>query len=169
MKGYFGIGVERLSKPENAGNLFRSAHAFGGSFIFTIGALSSKAKLYSDTSRSFENMPFYEWPTIDAAVFPEKCQLVGVELTDEAIDLPSFRHPRMCAYILGPERGSLSETVTARCDYVVKIPTAFCVNVSVAGAIVMYDRILNLGRFADRPLMPTGVPPQLPPHQFGRS
>ncbi|MDE0409622.1 MAG: RNA methyltransferase, partial [Alphaproteobacteria bacterium] len=29
MKGYFGIGVEGLSKPLNAGNLFRSAQAFG--------------------------------------------------------------------------------------------------------------------------------------------
>ena len=38
MKGYFGIGVEGLSKPLNAGNLFRSAQAFGASFLFTVGA-----------------------------------------------------------------------------------------------------------------------------------
>src|SRR3546814_2552323 len=28
MRGYFGIGVEGISKPMNVGNLFRSAHAF---------------------------------------------------------------------------------------------------------------------------------------------
>jgi hypothetical protein len=28
----------------------------------------------------------------------------------------------------------------------------FCVNVGVAGALVMYDRLLSLGRFADRPV-----------------
>ena len=36
MRGYFGIGVENLSKQMNAGSLFRTAHAFGASFVFTI-------------------------------------------------------------------------------------------------------------------------------------
>ena len=43
------------------------------------------------------------------------------------------------------EQDSLSPAVTA---HVVKIPTRFCVNVSVAAAIVMYDRMVSLGRFA---------------------
>ena len=38
MRGYFGIGIEKSSKPMNAGNLFRTAHAFGADFIFTINA-----------------------------------------------------------------------------------------------------------------------------------
>ena len=38
MRGYFGIGVEGVSKPMNLGSLLRSAHAFGASFAFTIGA-----------------------------------------------------------------------------------------------------------------------------------
>ena len=29
MKGYFGIGVEGISKAVNVGTLFRTAHAFG--------------------------------------------------------------------------------------------------------------------------------------------
>ena len=33
----------------------------------------------------------------------------------------------------------------------------FCVNVQIAGAIVMYDRLQTLGRFADRPVMPGGL------------
>ena len=36
MRGYFGIGVEGISKPMNLGNLLRSAHAFGASFFFTV-------------------------------------------------------------------------------------------------------------------------------------
>ena len=71
---------------------------------------------------------------------PQGCKLVGIELIDDAIDLPSFRHPLRAAYVLGPEQGSLSEQLLARCDYVVRIPTSFCVNVAMAGAIVMYDR-----------------------------
>ena len=37
-RGYFGIGVEGISKPMNFGNLARSAHGFGASFIFTVAA-----------------------------------------------------------------------------------------------------------------------------------
>jgi tRNA(Leu) C34 or U34 (ribose-2'-O)-methylase TrmL len=81
---------------------------------------------------------------------------VGVELLDEAIDLPSFQHPRAAAYVLGPEKGSLSPELIARCDYVVRIPTSFCVNLAMAGAIVMYDRVRALGRFPPRPLVEGG-------------
>ena len=38
------------------------------------------------------------------------------------------------------------------CDYVVKIPTRFSVNLGVAGALIMYDRLLSLGRHAPRPV-----------------
>ena len=61
-----------------------------------------------------------------------------------------FRHPLNAAYVFGPERGSLSPAMVARCDHVVRIPTRFCINLAVAGAIVMYDRMLCHGRFADR-------------------
>ena len=77
---------------------------------------------------------------------------MGIELTVDAIDLPSFYHPLRAAYVLGPERGSLSEALLARCDHVVRIPTAFCINVAMAGAIVMYDRVKTLARFPERPV-----------------
>jgi tRNA C32,U32 (ribose-2'-O)-methylase TrmJ len=70
--------------------------------------------------------------------------------------LPSFRHPLQAAYVLGPERGSLSEELLQRCDYTVKIPTSFCVNVAMAGAIVMYDRVKSLAPFAERPVSEGG-------------
>ena len=54
------------------------------------------------------------------------------------------------------ERGDLSPDMLARCDHVVKIPTKFCINVSLAGALVMYDRTLSMGTFRDRPVMPGG-------------
>jgi tRNA G18 (ribose-2'-O)-methylase SpoU len=92
---------------------------------------------------------------------PQGCKLVGVELVADAIDLPSFRHPLRAAYVLGPEQGSLSEELLSRCNYVVRIPTSFCVNVAIAGAIVMYDRVRSMGRFADRPLREGGPKPSL--------
>ena len=35
---------------------------------------------------------------------PDKCELVGVELTDDAIDIASFHHPRQAVYILGTRK-----------------------------------------------------------------
>ena len=88
---------------------------------------------------------------------PRGCQMVGIELTDDAVMLPTFRHPPQAAYILGPEKGDLSPEILARCDHVVKIPTKFCINVSLAGALVMYDRHLSMGGYAPRPIMPGGT------------
>lgn len=156
-RGYFGIGVERISKPMNLGALLRTAHAFGASFAFTVdAAFPAREVRLSDTSDSADHLPLYEAPTIEALTLPKGCVLVGVELTEDAVDLPSFRHPLSAAYILGPERGSLSPEAQARCAHLVKIPTKFCINVSLAGALVMYDRVTSLQRFAPRPLRPGG-------------
>ena len=150
MRGYFGIGVERLSKPMNAGNLFRSAQAFGAGFLFTIAGTYDQRQAQSDTSHSTHQLPFYEFDDVAGMLLPERCRLVGVELIDGAVDLPTFKHPVRAAYVLGPERGSLSPELVARCDHLIKIPTAFCINVATAGAIVMYDRAVSLGRFGQR-------------------
>lgn len=168
MRGYFGIGVEKLSKAHNAGSLFRTAHAFGASFIFTVGAVYQRRAVEQvDTSKSAAHVPLHEFESWKELRLPVGCELVGVELTDAAIELPSFRHPLSAAYILGPERGSLSPELTALCEYVVKIPTKFCVNVGLAGAIVMYDRLISIGRFAERPESPGGPAEPLPPPSFG--
>lgn len=157
MRGYFAVGAEGISKPMNLGAILRTAHAFGASFAFSVNAHHRVSDVYqSDTAKSVTHVPYYEWPDIDAMALPENCQLVGIELTDEAIDLPAFRHPLCAAYVFGRERGSLSEAMQARCRHIVKIPTKFCVNVSVACAIALYDRTLNFGGFPERPLMPGG-------------
>jgi len=155
-KGYFAIGAERMSKSLNLGNLMRSANAFGASFTFTVGATYKAIEAHADTSKSQLHLPHYNWGSLDDMALPGGCKLVGIELLEDAIDLPSFRHPMRTAYVLGPELGSLSEPLVARCDYVIKIPTRFCINVAMAGAIVMYDRVKSLARFAERPVREGG-------------
>jgi tRNA G18 (ribose-2'-O)-methylase SpoU len=169
MRGYFGIGVEGISKAMNAGNLFRSAHAFGASFAFTVDAkFDLEVDLRkSDTSDSAGQVPYYSFESVETMLLPDHCALVGIELMDDAIDLPSFRHPRAAAYVLGMERGSLSPEMVACCDHIVKIPTRFCLNLATAGAVVMYDRRISLDRFADRPITAGGPDEPLPPPVFG--
>jgi tRNA G18 (ribose-2'-O)-methylase SpoU len=153
MRGYFGIGVEDISKPHNAGNLMRSAHAFGASFFFAVKPdIDFQGLRQSDTSEAAFHMPFYEYDSAAALTLPRGCKLVGIEFLPDADQLPSFKHPIQAAYIFGPEIGNLSPGILERCDEIVKIPTKFCVNVGVAGALVMYDRMIALGSFAERPV-----------------
>ena len=166
-RGYFGVGAEGISKAMNLGNLVRSAHAFGASFVFLIDAHYTSRAAKSDTSRAEAALPVYDVPTLEDLKLPRGCRLVGVELLDRAVDLPSFYHPPACAYLFGPERGSLSPATLARCDHVVKIPTRFCINLAVAGAIVMYDRARSLGHFAPRPMHADATPDPPPPHVHG--
>ncbi|MGE0828623.1 MAG: RNA methyltransferase [Hyphomonadaceae bacterium] len=161
MRGYFGIGAEEISKPMNLGALMRTAHAFGASFFFTINAAPKLREAYNaDTSRSFDALPYYPFDSIADMRLPKGCALIGVELTDDAVELPRFKHPAAAAYVLGRERGSISPELQARCAHIVRIPTKFCVNVGVAGAILMYDRALSMGGYPARPIMPGGPPPE---------
>ena len=166
MRGYFAVGTDGISKPMNLGNLLRISHAFGASFFFTIAGRVKLADAMSDTSDAAGHVPVYQFAAAEDLRLPQGCELVGVEITDDAAELPSFRHPLRAAYVFGSERLSLSPPVLARCRHVVKIPTRFSINVGMAGAIVMYDRMLSMGRFAERPFRAGGpekeeVPPRV--------
>jgi tRNA G18 (ribose-2'-O)-methylase SpoU len=166
MRGYFAVGVDGISKPMNLGNLLRIAHAFGASFFFTVAGRVKLADAMSDTSSAAGHVPLYQFASVDDLRLPQGCEIVAVEITDDAIELPSFHHPLRAAYVFGSERMSVSPEMLARARHVVKIPTRFSINVGMAGAIVLYDRMLTLGRFAERPLRAGGpdkssaVPPR---------
>lgn len=173
MRGYFGIGIDKVSKTGNVGNLVRTAHSFGANFVFAInpkivahtGEMITKD--FTDTSKSHSQIPFFNYATAADVTMPQGCQMVGIELTDDAIDLPSFKHPLQAVYVLGGERATLSGETLARCDSVIKIPTRFSLNVATAGAIVMYDRHRVLGGYPDRPLMTGKRPDEKPKHVHG--
>lgn len=152
-RGYFGLGAEGVSKSANVGAVLRTAHAFGAAFCFTVGAgWDARAGRSADTADTPRHVPLWRFGAVEAMQLPAECVLVGVELLEEAVDLPSFRHPLNAAYVLGPERSGLSPAMRAQCRHVVRIPTRFALNLAVAGALVLYDRLLQHGRFAERPV-----------------
>ena len=168
MRGYFGVGVEGVSKPMNLGNLVRIAHAFDASFFFSIAPRLKLSDANSDTSNAEGQLPFYSFDKPEDFRLPLGCRLVGVEITDDAVELPRFRHPARAAYVFGAERFSLSPAVLKACEFVVKIPTRFSINVGMAGAIVLYDRLVNLGGYGGRPVTPGGDGADVPPvHSWG--
>lgn len=167
-RGYFGIGAEGVAKAANFGALLRTAHAFGASFCFSVGAgWDARAARAADTADTPTQVPLWRWHSPGDLALPQNCVLVGVELLPQASELPSFRHPLNAAYVLGPERAGLSPALLARCRHVVRIPARFALNLAVAGAIVLYDRLLQHGRFAERPVASGGAPPPAPASVHG--
>src|SRR3546814_4646290 len=118
MRGYFASGAEGISNPMNRGARMRSAHACGAVFVFTVeAAFNAKEAKMADTADAAKHLPLYTYSAVAELALPRGCALVGVELTEDAVELPSFYHPQAAAYVLGRERGSLSPALQDRCDY----------------------------------------------------
>ena len=140
-RGYFGVVAWHNKTAVNLGTLWRSASVFGAAFIGTIGRRYQRQS--SDTMLTPRHTPLFHWD--DEADFwrhvPDGCQPVAVEIAEGARDLTTFRHPQSAVYVLGPEDGSLPTEIMGRCSCVARIPGNFCLNLAVAGSIVLYDRI----------------------------
>ena len=144
-RGYFGIGVVNVKFEVNIGTLYRSAYVYGADFIYTVGKRYKKQ--CSDTTKAFKHIPLFHFDDIDDLVehLPYTCRLVGIELDDEAVILEKFNHPERCCYLLGAEDSGLPPKVINRCHELVKLPGKYCLNVSTAGSIVLYDRYVKGG------------------------
>lgn len=141
VRGYFGIGVVNGKVSQNVGTLLRSAYAFGAAFVFTTGTRYQRQ--CSDTSKAWRHMPLFHFPEVSdlLAYLPYDCRLVGIELDARARDLASAIHPERACYLLGAEDHGLEPDVLARCHEIFQVGgAARCLNVSVAGSIVLWDR-----------------------------
>ena len=143
MRGYFGIGVENLKSKVNLGTLWRSAYCLGASFVFVIGKRFKRQS--SDVNHTYRHIPLYEYDNKEHFLSnrPFNCMLIGIEITDKAKEIYTFSHPERAIYVLGAEDSSL--TFLDKCNYIIQIPSKFCLNVATAGSIVMYDRNLKKG------------------------
>lgn len=142
-RGYFGIGICNGKFEENAGILCRSAQIFCASFIFSIG--DRYKKVVTDTSKSFKSVPVYNYRDEKDFLMhtPYDVQLVAVEISDRSVSLSSFSHPERCIYLLGAEDSGIPKLILDNCQHIVQLPGDFSMNVSVAGSIVMYDRLVK--------------------------
>ena len=144
MNGYFGIGVYHPKYGVNIGTLWRSADIYGASFIFTIGRRYEKQA--SDTLKTWRRIPLWHFADFDDfhIHMPYNCPLVSVEIgQSHAYSLPTYVHFKRAIYLLGAEDHGLPSEVIEASHHVVEIPSARCLNVAVAGSIVMYDRFVK--------------------------
>jgi tRNA(Leu) C34 or U34 (ribose-2'-O)-methylase TrmL len=145
-RGYFGIGIANPKRSVNMGTLWRSSAAMGADFTFQIGGRFEHQS--SDTLNSWKHVPHFVYPDVDhwQAAVPHDCVPVAVELVPDALPLFGYSHPERAVYVLGAEDSGVPVDVMECCRDTVVLPGEFCLNVSVAGSIVMYDRLKKRGR-----------------------
>jgi tRNA G18 (ribose-2'-O)-methylase SpoU len=143
--GYFGIGCLNMKTSMNYGTLFRTAQVFDADFIFLIGSRFKRQA--SDTMKSWKHLPLFEYENFEDFNNhrPYDCELIGIELTETATPIKDFKHPKQACYLLGAEDNGLSKEAIQKCQKVVYLPGERSLNVSVAGSIVLYDRINKIG------------------------
>ena len=142
-RGFFGIGIYQCKTGANIGTLWRSAAIYGADFIFTIGQRYSKQA--SDTMKTYRHIPLYHYLNGDDFFnhVPYDCPVIAIELSEKAIPVTMFEHPERCIYLLGAEDYGLPSAMINRCKETVQLPGAYCLNVAVAGSIIMYDRLIK--------------------------
>ena len=139
--GFFGIGVEGLKTKDNFGTLFRTAQVMGADFLFLIGRRFKQQ--YTDSMKSWRHIPIYEYETFEDFYkhMPYKSKLVGIEIDESAVPIKTYKHPKQACYLLGAEDLGLSKEAIEKCEEIIYLPGEKSVNVSVAGSIVLFDRI----------------------------
>ena len=146
-RGYFGIGIHCPKITKNIGTLWRTAHILDADFMFIIG--KRYETMSTDTRKSWRHVPLFEYPDYETfrSSLPKGSKLVGIELDEQSVPLATYSHPQRAVYLLGAEDFGLPPEVIATCDDIVQIPGKASLNVSVAGSIVIYDRLLKRGGF----------------------
>lgn len=143
-RGFFEIGIYHNKTETNIGTLWRSAYQLGASGIFTIGRRYKQQS--SDTCKAWRHIPLRHYETLEDLLYarPYNCPIIGVETNGE--DIQSFEHPFRCIYLLGAEDHGLSQEAINSCQQLVSLPSkrSESFNVSVAGSIIMYDRLIKM-------------------------
>lgn len=142
--GFFGVGAINLKNSHNYGSLFRTANILGASFIFLIGTRFKPQT--SDTSFAHKNLPLFIYDTFEdfQKGRPYGCQLVVIEMTENATPLYKFEHPKQACYLLGAEDYGIPKEVLPHAQHVVVLEGCMSMNVAVAGSIVLHDRVSKL-------------------------
>lgn len=149
-RGFFAVGIYHPKREQNVGGLWRAAHLYGASMIFTIGRRYQHQA--SDTSSAANQVPLLHFSDVDDLIehLPHSAPLVGIELDPRATALNDFRHPERACYLLGAEDSGLPLAVMDRCHQIVQIESAlpWSNNVASAGSMVLWHRHVQRARVA---------------------
>lgn len=142
--GYAAVGLSGPKDAANVGAVLRAAGCYGVVQVNIENPRHGCLKAATNTPKSHQFIPtFATGDVLDPR--PVGCDVVAVEILDDAVPLPEFRHPARALYVFGPEDGSLASRITDRAQHVVFIPTTLCMNLAATVNVVLYDRLVKRG------------------------
>ncbi len=163
---HFFLALDGVEDPHNYGALLRSADGAGidGVVVPERRSAPLSAVAAKSSAGASEHVRIAQVTNVTRALEAMKKQNVWIVGLDErgTPDYTDFDFRQDCCLVLGSEGSGLHELVKRTCDHLLRIPMAGSVsslNVSVAGAVVMYEamRQRRVG-----PGRATGQAPQAP-------
>jgi len=168
----FFLALDGIEDPHNLGALLRTADGAGVDGIILPERRSApvSATVAKTSAGASEHVRIARVTNLVRALEQMKQANIWVLGLDEhgAPDYMDFDFRTDCVLVLGREGAGLHELVKKTCDHLLRIPMAGAVsslNVSVAGAVVMYEAMRQRSRPA--PAMPKPAAPPKPRKGLG--
>lgn len=136
--------LDHLEDPQNAGNIIRSAGAFGVDAVILAKhrSVQETPSLIKACSGASETVSIFVVPNISTIIKDLKQHgfwVLGLEGT--AIhDINTFEIPQKCASIIGAEQNGIQPINKKHCDWLIKIPIynkVESLNAATAAGIIM--------------------------------
>jgi TrmH family RNA methyltransferase len=142
------VALDRVRDPGNLGTIIRTIDAAGLAGVALVGTSCDPFALEAvrATMGSIFHVPVARLSE-EALVRQAKrhgARLVGTHLTAEAIDYRAADYRRPLILLMGNEQQGLTETLTAACDQVVRIPMhgrADSLNLAVSTGLMVYEAL----------------------------
>ena len=149
----FAIAAWEISKEHNVGTLVRTAHAAAASEVILLGERewNIEAARTADLFTEIVQLPA-EPRALKAHLKAHNWNLVAVELDETSTNLFEASYPPRPCFLLGAEIGGVPQELLDSAELIVQIPQwglVPCLNLAVAGSIVVYDHLAKRHRSGD--------------------
>jgi tRNA(Leu) C34 or U34 (ribose-2'-O)-methylase TrmL len=139
-RGFFGVGLDNPKFYNNVGAAQRAVSAYAGDFFATTGKRFKRSAAVTDTTKMWRHVPYFQADDLKN-IIPYDCVPVAIDIVDDAIPLPEFKHPERAFYIFGAEDATLGDRTISWCAHTVYVPTLVCMNLAACVNVVLYDRL----------------------------
>ena len=163
----FFLALDGVEDPHNLGALLRSADGAGvdGVILPERRTAPISAVVAKTSAGASEHVPIAKVTNITRALEQMKKANIWIIGLDErgTPDYTAFDFATDCCLVLGAEGAGLHDLVKKTCDHLLRIPMAGSVsslNVSVAGAVVMYEALRQRTQPNTPPPAPKPVKPR---------
>ena len=149
----FAIAAWEISKEHNVGTLVRTAHAAAATEVILTGErewnipAARTADLYTEIVHLDDDVAAFR-----AHLRSRGWNLVAVELAEGSVNIFDAVYPERPCFLLGAELGGVPQELIQEADLVVQIPQwglVPCLNLAVAGSLVVYDYLAKRHRSGD--------------------